>query len=414
MNKTLIKGFAWILIVAAIIAVFFLVPGTITSNVILETMQHPALEDLQIYSEERISPTLEIAISPKQPEITPGLTYEYIQIKPIAEEFNYAEISFKVENSWIYVYRLEKQEVVLYLFNGTWKELPTTLEKEDEEFTHYKAKAYNIGLFAIAKATQEPQRSVQKEKAPIIPLTHILILVITVLSIILIIQLLSLIKRKSKFYLILLAFSIMVLGLVVQQQVTRDVLLYGLLPISIIAIIASFILTIILDKLRKHGVYSYVKGIVIALLGLSIFITSTTATFTKEMLAYAVLPLILLSMVAVPVSILTYKIDYKLRNNAIYSNIRNIILSLIPIYIFARILSLQPVTSSTFYFIVLPVTLPTIVALFVKYVKDEFKNNKPIVKNLTSEPPKFESLLRENKTGSVSTGIKIRDTGYYI
>lgn len=409
---------ALIFAVITLIAAFFLVPGTITGFAVLDAQQ--SLEDVQIHSETQISPTLEVMLI-EQPETTPELTYNCIEIKSVEDEFTYAEIFFKVDNKWIKANNLEKQGLALYLFNKTWEQLPTSVEKETEEFTHYKSKTSNIGLFAIAKAVEElpikesiliEKLLTVKETVKQITITPILILAIAILSLVLIIKLISLLKHKFKFFLITLAFAIMILGLAVQQYITKEILLYGILPVSIIALIISFALAIILNKLRKYRTYPYAKSIVFSVLALFAFITSTTLNYNKEILIYAISPLFSLALIAAPISILTYKIDCKLRNNEVYYNIRNVILSIVLIYAFIKILS--PLTPNTFYFVMLPLTIPAMITLFVKYVKNELKE-KPVVKKLRLEPPKFESnLSNKNDFAQKITGIKIRDCSYGI
>lgn len=298
MNKTIRQEIVWILIVAAFVAGFFLLQGSITGYTILDTPNTP-LVDVQIHADVSISPTLEITIPIQQPTATiPKLTYSYIQIKPITESFNYIDIIFKVSNSWIYTNNLDKSEIALYLFDKDWKQLPTSLEKEDNEFTYYKARTTKLGLFTIAKSLQElhieEPIKIEETKKPITPIFTILIIILIA---VLTIELISLLRHKLKFILILLAFALMILGLTIQQPLTKDLLLFGLLPLSITAFILSLILTIILNKLRNYKSYPYIKNIIISVLLILIFITSITIDFNKEVLIYAIVPLICISVI---------------------------------------------------------------------------------------------------------------------
>lgn len=338
------------------------------------------IEDIQIHSEKPISPILEITIPIENPTNLPDLTYYFVQITPIKEEFVYADIFFKVENKWISVNNLRKEDVTLYVLDNTWQQLSVSLEKEDKDFAYYKAKTSKIGMFAIAKAQKLITEPVLVEKQPIkeavksVQLTPILIFVIIILSIILIIELLFL--SKYQFFLIFLAFAISITGLAVQQPVTKDILLYGLVPISIAALILSFILATILSKLKEHRPYPYVRNMIIAILALLIFITSTTTAYTKEILIYAVLPLAALSILIAIIPALLFNINSKLKKNIIYTNVRNLIISLIPLSIFVKLLAQQSITKEIFYFGILPLTLPPIIVLSFSLFKKNKKEGK--------------------------------------
>ena len=152
-NKYIKQEFVWILLVALFITGFFLLQGSITGYTVV---QSTVLEDIQIHAETSISPLLEITIPIKQlTETTPTPTYGYIKIKPITEQYNYIDIIFKIENSWIINNNLDKSEIALYIYKDTWEQLPTEINKETRIYTHYKARTKELGLFAIAKTTKK-------------------------------------------------------------------------------------------------------------------------------------------------------------------------------------------------------------------------------------------------------------------
>lgn len=313
MNKNIKQEFVWILIVALFVAGFFLLQASITGYTVSQTT---ILEDIHIHAETPISPTLQITIPTEQlTGTTPDLTYSYIQIKPITEQYKHIDIIFKVSNSWIINNNLDKSEIALYIFDTEWKQLPTGIEKQAAKYTHYKSRTEELGLFAVAKATKklhiEEPTEIEKITIKERILSPLTILIIIVLAVILIIELFSLIKHKFKFALITLIFAIMVLGLIIQQPLTREILTYGLIPISIIALIASILLNILLNKLRKLKSYSYIRNIIISILIAITFIISITAEYTKEILIYGVLPIILVSIITATISTLMYYVFRK-------------------------------------------------------------------------------------------------------
>lgn len=313
MNKTIKQELVWILIVATFVAGFFLLQGSITSYTILDTSNTP-LVDIQIHSNVSISPTLDVTIpTEKLTTITPDSIYSYIQIKPISESFTYVDILFKVSNSFIFNNKLEKENIVLFIFDKEWKQLPTSITKETLDYTEYKSRSEKLGLFAIAKSTKviHIEEPILIEK-PTKPITPILTLAIIILAIVLTIELLSLLKNKLGFILLILAFALMILGLTVQQPITKDILVYGLSPLTTRAFILSIILNIILNRLRKARLYSYIRNIIISILAIFIFTISITTTYTIEIIIYAVLPLILISIIATSIVTLLFHIFRKI------------------------------------------------------------------------------------------------------
>src|SRR3989344_1012962 len=60
-----------------------------------------------------------------------------------------AEILFKVEKSWLSMWEIKEEEIVLYHYDYYWAALPTKKEKEDETFIYYTARTAGFSYFAI-------------------------------------------------------------------------------------------------------------------------------------------------------------------------------------------------------------------------------------------------------------------------
>lgn len=299
MNKKTSLKIVLFLIILVFTAGFFLVPEGITGYTVFNEVQSVVLTDVQIYSDEPISPALEITIPPENPSTAElDLTYKYVQIKQIQEKYDYAEIYFQVSRSWITANNLYKQDIALYIFDNEWKQIPSFFENEDEGFIYYKARVNEFGLFAIAKSPKEsfieeftPEPVSKKQTIPF------LIIIAVLLLLILLIGLLSLMEYKFRFILVVLAFAIILLALTIQQPVTKDILMYGIIPLSILALVASTVLTILLEKLRTSKTHPYIRNMMVFILFILIIITSTTKNYNLDVILYAVIPLIVISAV---------------------------------------------------------------------------------------------------------------------
>ena len=93
----------------------------------------------------------------KPPEIrdsVPRKVYLYIKINDLDDNdgiIESAKIIFRVEKEWINRYNLSSDDIILNRYvSGRWKELNTTLTKEDTQYYNYEAVTEGFSYFAIS------------------------------------------------------------------------------------------------------------------------------------------------------------------------------------------------------------------------------------------------------------------------
>ena len=95
---------------------------------------------------------------PKDLTATSGLAYDYLQVLltdgaglevPLQES---AKINFKVDKAWLKDNNVDKSRIVLYRWEGFWKELPTILVNDGSENVEYQALTEGFSYFAVAAA----------------------------------------------------------------------------------------------------------------------------------------------------------------------------------------------------------------------------------------------------------------------
>ncbi len=99
-----------------------------------------------------------------------GRVYAYIEIsrKNLEDEnIEKAEITFRVEKSWLESNNLDKDTVVLsrYKENEGWVPLPTEVVSEDRDFVYYRATTPGFSYFAISAQEKEEVTAPTEEEA---------------------------------------------------------------------------------------------------------------------------------------------------------------------------------------------------------------------------------------------------------
>ena len=100
-------------------------------------------------------------------EIPQGITppskevYLYLDLEISTEESDLSSVklSFKVEQSWLTQYNIDKDSIILLRYhNNSWQELATSKTNEDATYVYYEAETCGLSTFAIAgsiKITQD-------------------------------------------------------------------------------------------------------------------------------------------------------------------------------------------------------------------------------------------------------------------
>ena len=150
--------------------------------------------------------------------------------------------------------------------NGNWKKLPTKLTREDNNFNYYEATSTSLSYFAITTSKPTYQEKVAKTIFPRIKqkltrltkkeiiLYAVLPLLIIAILIVLMIRFIykKLSKHKKLRRFIFIATPIILIGLFIPLE--KDILLYAILPLSIITIILYSIIHFIIKKLKQPKV----------------------------------------------------------------------------------------------------------------------------------------------------------------
>ena len=176
---------------------------TIIQNVIFSTL------DKQIYVPELILEELDTSNNPIN--IATFTSYKYIKVKNQIDldKIKEIEIEFKVEKSWLDSNNLPKETIILYeYYNNKWSPAFTKLKNEDDKYYHYTSKVTSINEFAIEFEVEETVK---------------------------------IIRLRPK--------AIQKIGLYSFIKENKEILLYGIIPISIILSLLIFILTITMKKL---------------------------------------------------------------------------------------------------------------------------------------------------------------------
>jgi len=178
---------------------------TIVNNIVLSTL------DKQIYVPELVLEESENSNNPIN--IATFTAYKYVKIKnpPNIDKINEIEIEFKVEKSWLDSNNLPNDKIVLYEYsNKKWGPTFTKLKNEDDKYYHYTNKVTSLNEFAIGFETEETVKIV---------------------------------RLKPR--------AIQKIGLYSFIKENKEIVLYGVIPVSIILSLLIFILTITMKKLSR-------------------------------------------------------------------------------------------------------------------------------------------------------------------
>ncbi|MBC8495984.1 PGF-pre-PGF domain-containing protein [archaeon] len=83
-----------------------------------------------------------------------SIPYKYYEITAsnfVNADVQSAEITFKVENSWLTSQGLTINDIAMYRYTTGWSELDTSMTSQDNTFTYYKAITPGFSTFVIAK-----------------------------------------------------------------------------------------------------------------------------------------------------------------------------------------------------------------------------------------------------------------------
>ncbi|MFA5797615.1 MAG: PGF-pre-PGF domain-containing protein [Candidatus Woesearchaeota archaeon] len=87
-----------------------------------------------------------------------GTVYKYVRIDHTNvsdASISGAKLSFKIEKSWFTANTVDKTQMVMYRYTGTWTMLTTTLVSEDATFAYYEAQSPGLSLFAIVLGAKQ-------------------------------------------------------------------------------------------------------------------------------------------------------------------------------------------------------------------------------------------------------------------
>lgn len=175
------------------------------------------------------------------------------------QEINYILVEFMVDSSQF------SEDIGLYYYDQEWKELEKEFVKKDGRYNYYKAKADDFGLFGVARKKLE-----DKVAAPIVSKSDLLMfgLIPVILCVLLFILLsysfvLVLQKFSYRFYLVLkrifveiikfvlsLSIVILILDLISADKVGNvsniNLIYYAVIPVLVLSLLSDAILNLIL------------------------------------------------------------------------------------------------------------------------------------------------------------------------
>ncbi|MBI2499598.1 PGF-pre-PGF domain-containing protein [Candidatus Woesearchaeota archaeon] len=179
----------------------------IIHNIVFSTL------DKQIYVPELVLEESETSENPIN--VATFTTYKYVKIKnpPSLDKIKEIEIEFKVKKSWLISNNIPKDKIVLYeSSNNKWSPTFTKLNQEDTTYYHYSSKTTAINEFAIGSESEETVKVV---------------------------------RLKPK--------AIQKIGLYSFITENKEIILYGIIPISIILSLLILILNFIIRKLSHKS-----------------------------------------------------------------------------------------------------------------------------------------------------------------